>query len=121
MSSLVVAVTTGYAPFQPLHPLRYWGYQWWSGFGSDLGYIVQLVAGLVIAWRIYKGLKHHFECHEESCSRVGVHPVHGTPYRTCWHHHPILSQHGHKKVPLHVIHREHHAAREGAIRTTDGR
>jgi hypothetical protein len=82
------------------------GYNFWSGIGADIGEItlvVSLVSGVL--W-----FRRHFQCHEETCSKVGMHHVPGTPYRTCWHHHPVLSRHGHGKVPLAHIQAAHAAA-----------
>lgn len=67
------------------HPLRIGdGYNFWSGFGSDLGELT-LVAGIVslvlMAW-------HHFDCHADGCPRLTwhVHADHGHP--VCKRHHP---------------------------------
>lgn len=86
------------------------GYNSWSGIFSDIGevtLIVGLVTGAVAARRF---LHKHFECHEETCHRLGVHPVHGTPYRTCWRHHPVLAVHEKGSVPLAHIQDAHAAA-----------
>lgn len=62
----------GDAPLQLLHPLRYWGYEWWSGAGSDLGELT-LVAAVA-------GLYKHKNCEEPHCWRLGHnHPDHGRP------------------------------------------
>jgi hypothetical protein len=82
------------------------GYNFWSGIGADIGEItlvVSLISGIL--W-----FRRHYQCHEETCRKVGVHRVLGTPYRTCWHHHPVLSNHPHGKVPLAHIHAAHAAA-----------
>jgi hypothetical protein len=62
----------------------YWQ-AFWSGIGADLGEAA-IVGGLVANYR-----KH--ACHVDSprfCWRPGVHPVTGTPYRTCKKHHPTV-------------------------------
>jgi hypothetical protein len=82
------------------------GYNFWSGIGADVGeitLIVSLISGIV--W-----FRTHFQCHEETCRKVGMHHVPGTPYRTCWHHHPVLSAHKRGKVPLERIRAAHAAA-----------
>jgi hypothetical protein len=67
-------------------------YGFWSGFGADIGeYVifVALVAG------IYHSFRRH-NCHEPRCWRIGLHPVPGTPYIACKHHHPVLLGNHHK-------------------------
>ncbi len=64
-------------------------YNFWSGFGSDLGEAV-IIGSLI-------GLYRHHKC--ASCWRIGHHPVEGTPYKTCHKHATIDS---HKK-----LHEEH--------------
>lgn len=62
----------GDAPLQLFHPLRYWGYEWWSGAGSDLGELTLL--GIAI------GAYKHINCEEPGCWRRGHrHPDHGRP------------------------------------------
>lgn len=88
-------------------------YNFWSGIGSDFGelaLIAQLIAGAIIAWRLYKKLRPHLECHEETCHRIGWHKVEHTPHRCCWEHHPILGGHPSHSVPLKTIHARHAAA-----------
>jgi hypothetical protein len=79
-------------------------YNFWSGFGSDLGEATILVA-LVTAYR-------HKNCHVKRCPWLG-HPVEGTPYLACPKHHPA---HDGKRrgVELHVIHAAHRNAKEAA-------
>ncbi len=86
-----------HGPFIPpihnlLHPLEGFGYQWWSGIGSDLGEVT-LITGLAIGfWRTKK----HLECHVESpknCHRIGR-PVPGTGHRACRAHHPHAQEKG---------------------------
>jgi hypothetical protein len=60
-------------------------YLFWSGPGSDLGYLA-----------VFGGLAAHYRrhtCHVDHprfCWRPGVHPVSGTPYRACKKHHPAV-------------------------------
>lgn len=54
-------------------------YNFWSGFGSDLGEVV-LIGG---AWKL-------LNCHEEGCWRLGVKTTveeNGHHYRRCKRHH----------------------------------
>jgi hypothetical protein len=78
--TLHALIATGDAPLQLLHPLRYWGYEWWSGAGSDLGELTLL--GLAIAFW------HQHNCHIKGCWRLQwhAHPDHGHP--CCKKHHP---------------------------------
>ena len=65
-------------------------YNFWSGFGSDLGELV-IIGSLV-------GLYKHHNCHVKGCWRIGRHPVDGTPYITCHKHAtPAIHQQLHKK------------------------
>lgn len=85
-------------------------YNFWSGIGSDFGEVtlVGIAVGSILAvWNVYRKLRPHLECHEETCAKLALHKIEGTPLRVCWHHHPLLSQHPHGKVPLHVIHKAH--------------
>lgn len=83
-------LAAGDAPVQLLHPLRYWGYEFWSGLGSDFGeltLVVSAITGLVLAIRFYRT---HLTCHVTTCNRPATHHVVGTPYRTCAPHHPTV-------------------------------
>jgi hypothetical protein len=55
-------------------------YNFWSGFGADLGQVA--LFGAVIG--IYR--KHN--CHVHRCWRIGKQPVIGTSWMVCHHHHP---------------------------------
>lgn len=55
-------------------------YAFWSGFGSDLGYLA--FAGGLAAW-----LRKH-NCHQHHCWRLGRHPLDGTGIYLCRKHHP---------------------------------
>jgi len=59
-------------------------YNFWSGFGSDLGELV--IIGSII------GLYRHHNCAVKGCWRIGHHPVAGTPYKTC-HKHATIAVH----------------------------
>lgn len=57
----------------------------WSGAGADLGELA-IIGGLVTHYR-------RMTCHVDTprfCWRPGVHPVAGTPYKTCKKHHPSV-------------------------------
>lgn len=54
-------------------------YDFWSGFGSDLGEAT-LIVGVAAAYR-------HHNCHVKGCPRLGR-AVDGTPYIACPKHHP---------------------------------
>lgn len=90
-----------------LHPLNGLGYQFWSGIGSDFQEILLPVTILTGVIWIRRFARQHLECHEETCRKLGLHHVEGTPFRTCWEHHPVLGQHDHKSVPHAVILRRH--------------
>lgn len=55
-------------------------YLFWSGAGSDIAELA--IAGSLIA------LVRKHNCHVHGCWRIGRHPVEGTPYLVCRHHHP---------------------------------
>jgi hypothetical protein len=55
-------------------------YNFWSGFGSDIGE-VGIIGGLAHMARARN-------CHVKGCWRIGRHP-HG-PFRVCAKHHPSL-------------------------------
>lgn len=56
-------------------------YNFWSGFGSDIGEIA-IIGGLISIYR-----KHN--CHVKGCWRIARHPVTGTDYIVCRKHHPL--------------------------------
>lgn len=76
-------------------------YNFWSGFGSDLGEVV-LIGAVISGW-------HHVNCHAKGCLRIGRHPVEGTPWKTCRKHHPTIPD---KAVTVEEIHAAHRAAQE---------
>ena len=57
-------------------------YAFWSGFGSDISEIA--ILGAIAAFI------HHHNCQVKGCLRPGLHPVVGTPYKTCKTHHPTI-------------------------------
>jgi hypothetical protein len=78
------------------------GYGFWSGIGSDIGQVT-LIGGMLAFW-------HQHSCHDHRCLRLAVHPVEGTPYKTCRKHHPVLSTH--KRITAELIRLHHKAAQE---------
>jgi hypothetical protein len=80
------------------HPLENAGYQFWSGLGSDLGYI----AGLIALWR-------HLNCGAPRCLRIGRHPTADGQHHLCRKHHPDLANH---KPSLAEIRDRHQQAKD---------
>lgn len=63
-------------------PLHGDGYQVWSGIlGSFIMPRLDVLAGLALWW-------HRHNCHAQGCYRIGRHPVAGTQFVVCAHHHP---------------------------------
>ncbi len=81
-----VLFASGFHVQDLFHPLRYWGYQFWSGIGSDIGEVA-IIGGLVTIVR-------HLKCQARGCMRLGGHQVVGTPFRTCRKHHPAIPNRG---------------------------
>ena len=77
-------------------------YNFWSGFGSDLGEAT-LVSAVCIG--VYTGVR-KVNCHTKGCWRIGHHPLDGTPYILCKHHHPGVPNHG--ATHEHIL-AQHHA------------
>jgi hypothetical protein len=76
-------------------------YNFWSGFGSDLGEATLISA---VGIGVYTGLR-KVNCHTKGCWRIGHHALAGTPYILCKHHHPEVPNHG----PTHeFILKQHH-------------
>jgi hypothetical protein len=65
-------------------------YNFWSGFGSDLGEATLISA---VAIGVYTGVR-KVNCHTKGCWRIGRHPLEGTPYVLCRHHHPHVPSGG---------------------------
>jgi hypothetical protein len=65
-------------------------YGFWSGFGSDLGEATLIGA---VSVGVYTGVR-KVNCHTRGCWRIGHHPLEGTPYHLCRHHHPDVPQGG---------------------------
>jgi hypothetical protein len=65
-------------------------YNFWSGFGSDLGEATLISA---VGIGVYTGVR-KVNCHTKGCWRIGHHLLEGTPYILCKHHHPDVPNHG---------------------------
>lgn len=114
---MVVAIAALLALFGPL---RHWFadhtgilhggpdiyYNFWSGFGSDLGEATLISA---VGVGVYTGVR-KVNCHTKGCWRIGHHPLEGTPYILCKHHHPEVPTRG---ASYEHILAAHHRAKEG--------
>src|ERR1700688_3544677 len=65
-------------------------YNFWSGFGSDLGEATLITA---VGIGVYTGVR-KVNCHTKGCWRIGHHRLDGTPYILCKHHHPDVPTKG---------------------------
>jgi hypothetical protein len=65
-------------------------YNFWSGFGSDLGEATLITT---VGLGVYTGIR-KANCHTKGCWRIGHHPLEGTPYHLCAHHHPDVPNGG---------------------------
>ena len=78
-------------------------YAFWSGFGSDLtefGIIGALGTG------VYQ-LTRKYNCHENSCWRIGNHPAAGGQFQLCYRHHPDYQDARPTRDTIARLHREH--------------
>lgn len=88
-------------------------YNFWSGFGSDLGEYSIAFAVLSSALGAYRTYRKHHECHieePENCHRLGLHTVHvpGGEFKVCRDHHRQVSPN--HDTPITVEHiAKHHA------------
>ncbi len=83
-------------------------YNFWSGFGSDLGEATLISA---VGVGVYTGVR-KVQCHTKGCWRIGHHPLEGTPYILCRHHHPDVPNHGATHEQILMEHRKHKLAKE---------
>jgi hypothetical protein len=74
------AIHTGtvYSSNRPIY------YNFWSGFGSDLGEATLIGAVSVGVYTVVRKAN----CHAKGCWRIGHYPLEGTPYHLCTRHHP---------------------------------
>jgi len=61
-------------------------YNFWSGFGSDLGEATLISA---VGIGVYTGVR-KVNCHTKRCWRIGHHTLEGTPFILCRKHHPYV-------------------------------
>lgn len=78
-------------------------YNFWSGFGSDLGEATLISA---VSLGVYTGVR-KVNCHTKGCWRIGHHPLDGTPYILCKHHHPNVPNHGATHEQILALHRKY--------------
>jgi hypothetical protein len=81
-------------------------YNFWSGFGSDLGEATLISA---VGIGVYTGAR-KVNCHTKGCWRIGHHPLDGTPYILCRHHHPGVPTRGASHEHILEQHRKHREA-----------
>jgi hypothetical protein len=87
-------------------------YNFWSGFGSDLGEVT-LISAVCVG--VYTGVR-KVNCHTKGCWRISHHPLEGTPYVLCKHHHPDVPNHGASHE--HILAQHHKASVERARRAS---
>lgn len=83
-------------------------YNFWSGFGSDLGEATLITA---VGIGVYTGVR-KVNCHTKGCWRIGHHPLDGTPYILCRHHHPDVPNKGASHEHILEQHRKYKEAKE---------
>jgi hypothetical protein len=83
-------------------------YNFWSGFGSDLGEATLISA---VGIGVYTGVR-KVNCHTKGCWRIGHHPLDGTPYILCRHHHPNVPTQGASHEYILEQHRKYKEAKE---------
>ncbi len=83
-------------------------YNFWSGFGSDLGEATLITA---VGLGVYTGIR-KVNCHTKGCWRIGHHPLEGTPYILCRHHHPYVPNSGATHEHILAQHRKFKEASE---------
>jgi len=103
--ALVIVLTVAAFVIADFSPLQHWlsfhtgtttvkpnpvFYNFWSGFGSDLGEATLITT---VALGVYTGVR-KANCHTKGCWRIGHHPLEGTPYHLCAHHHPDVPSGG---------------------------
>jgi hypothetical protein len=83
-------------------------YNFWSGFGSDFGEATLITA---VSVGVYTGAR-KVNCHTKGCWRIGHHPLDGTPYILCRHHHPDVPTRGASHEHILEQHRLYRKAKE---------
>jgi len=92
-------------------------YNFWSGFGSDLGEATLITA---VGIGVYTGVR-KVNCHTKGCWRIGHHPLDGTPYILCRHHHPSVPSAGASHKHILDQHRKYTEAKEALEAKVSGR
>ncbi len=87
-------------------PDRY--YNFWSGFGSDLGEATLISA---VGIGVYTGAR-KVNCHTKGCWRIGHHVLEGTPFILCRRHHPGVPTEGASHEYILEQHRKYKEAKE---------
>ncbi len=118
--ALLIAFFAGVRHWLALHTGTLHGgpdlyYNFWSGFGSDLGEATLISA---VGIGVYTGVR-KVNCHTKGCWRIGHHSLEGTPYILCRHHHPQVPSGGASHEHILEQHRKFKAAQE-ARRETKG-
>jgi len=85
-------------------------YNFWSGFGSDLGEATLIGA---VSVGLYTGLR-KVNCHSKGCWRIGHYPLEGTPYHLCPRHHPGVPSNGASQAQILDQHRKYLEAQRAA-------
>ena len=83
-------------------------YNFWSGFGSDLGEATLITA---VGVGVYTGVR-KVNCHTKGCWRIGHHTLEGTPYILCRKHHPGVPTRGASHQHILEQHRKYKEAQE---------
>jgi len=83
-------------------------YNFWSGFGSDLGEATLITA---VGVGVYTGVR-KVNCHTKGCWRIGHHTLEGTPYILCRKHHPNVPTRGASHQHILEQHRKYREAHE---------
>ena len=83
-------------------------YNFWSGFGSDLGEATLISA---VGIGVYTGAR-KVNCHTKGCWRIGHHVLEGTPYILCRRHHPGVPSDGATHEQILEAHRRFKEAKE---------
>lgn len=83
-------------------------YNFWSGFGSDLGEATLITA---VGVGVYTGVR-KVNCHTKGCWRIGHHMLEGTPYILCRRHHPDVPTRGASHEHILEQHRKFKEANE---------
>ncbi len=83
-------------------------YNFWSGFGSDLGEATLITA---VAVGVYTGVR-KVNCHTKGCWRIGHHALEGTPYILCRKHHPHVPTEGATHAHILEAHRKFEEAKK---------